>query len=105
MMISIFNRDENLMNIAVHGIRIYLMTLPILGIVIIGPSYFQAIGKAKYSMFLSLLRQCILLIPLMFILPEIFNLTGVWFVQPIADIISAIIIVVFLAREFKNFRI
>ena len=104
IMISIFNRDESLMNIAVYGIRIYLMTLPILGIVIIGPSYFQAIGKAKHSMVLSLLRQCILLIPLILVLPKAFNLTGVWFVQPIADIISAIIIVVFLAGEFKNFR-
>ena len=55
-------------------------------------------------MVLSLLRQCILLIPLILVLPKAFNLTGVWFVQPIADIISAIIIVVFLAGEFKNFR-
>lgn len=100
--ISIFSKEKELINIGIGGLRIYLSTLPILGIAIIGPTYFQAIGKASYSMFLSLLRQCILLIPLLIILSNKFSLIGVWIAQPVADIISAIIIVVFLAKNFKS---
>lgn len=100
--ISIFNRDVELMNIAVTGLRRYSVTLPLLGLVFIGPSYFQAIGKAKHSMFLNLLRQLIIFIPIVFVLPRIFGLTGVWLVQPLADIISASIIFIFIYFEFKK---
>ncbi|MGG7177924.1 MATE family efflux transporter [Clostridium paraputrificum] len=100
--IGIFNRDPELMRIAVGGIRIYLLTLPLIAVAIVGPVYFQAIGKAKYSMFLSLLRQFILLIPIIIILPKFIGLPGVWVAQPISDIISAIVIGVFLFREFKR---
>ncbi|HAX72778.1 MAG TPA: MATE family efflux transporter, partial [Firmicutes bacterium] len=65
--ISLFNNDEELLGITVNGIRIYLMMLPLVSIVITGSSYFQSIGKAKIAMFLSLLRQLILLLPLFLI--------------------------------------
>jgi Na+-driven multidrug efflux pump len=55
-------------------------------------------------MFLSLLRQVILLIPLYLILPNYFGLNGVWFAGPIADGISAIITGTFLYREIKKLR-
>lgn len=100
--VGIFSNDETLMKIAVDGVRIYLITLPLLGISVVGPVYFQSIGKAKYSMFLSLLRQCILLIPLLIILPSKFGLMGVWLAQPAADIIASIVIFVFLKMEFKK---
>ena len=100
--IGIFNKDEKLMSIAVEGIRLYLLTFPIVGVSIVGPIYFQSIGKAKHSMFLSLLRQIILLVPLLAILPKYFGLKGVWLVQPTSDLISAIIAVIFLRVEFKK---
>ncbi|MEG0295753.1 MAG: MATE family efflux transporter [Clostridium sp.] len=100
--VGIFSNDETLMKIAVDGVRIYLITLPLLGISVVGPVYFQSIGKAKHSMFLSLLRQCILLIPLLIILPSKFGLMGVWLAQPAADIIASIVIFVFLKMEFKK---
>ncbi|MCC0762932.1 MATE family efflux transporter [Clostridioides sp. ES-S-0006-03] len=99
--IGIFNKDSNLMEIAVRGININLITLPIMGISIVGPVYFQCVSKVKHSMFLTLLRQFILFIPLIIVLPIRFNLDGVWLAQPIADFIAMIIVLLFLRREFK----
>ena len=100
--IGIFNKDPELMTIAVNGLRVYSLTLPLIGLAIVGPVYFQAIGKAKYSMFLGLLRQFILLIPIIFILPKFVGLSGVWIAQPLADIIASGVIIVFLLREFNK---
>lgn len=56
-------------------------------------------------MFLTLLRQFILFIPLVIILPIQFNLDGVWLAQPIADFIAMIIVLLFLKREFKTSQV
>lgn len=100
--IGIFNKDKELTKLAIKGINMNLFTLPIVAIAIIGPVYFQCIGKAKQSMFLILLRQFIVLIPLILILPKFLNLNGVWLAQPISDIVSVIIVLIFLNKEFKN---
>ena len=76
--VGIFTKDETLMNIAVEGININLITLPIVGISVLGSVYFQSIGRAKKSMFLSLLRQVIILIPVIIIVPKDLGLKGVW---------------------------
>lgn len=102
LFVGIFNKDSQLMAIAVRGIRINLSTLPIMGIAIIGPVYFQCIGKAKHSMVLTLLRQFILLIPLLLLLPIRFGLDGVWLAQPLADTIAMVIILIVLRKEFKK---
>lgn len=99
--VSIFTKDKDLMNLAVNGININLITLPTIGISILGAVYFQCIGRAKLSMILSILRQVIILIPVILVVPKIFGLNGVWFSQPIADIGAMIIISFFLVREFK----
>ncbi len=103
--VGIFNKDSDLMDIAVRGISLNLITLPIMGISIVGPVYFQCISKVKHSMFLTLLRQFILFIPLIIVLPIQFNLDGVWLAQPVADFIAMIIVLLFLKREFKTSRV
>ena len=87
--IKIFNDDPKLIEIGVSGIKIYLAMLPVIGFQAISTNYFQAVGKAKTSMFLSLLRQVILLIPLLIILPKYFGLTGVWLAGPTSDLLSS----------------
>ncbi|WWU64471.1 MATE family efflux transporter [Clostridium baratii] len=99
--ISIFSTDSELMSVAIGGLRVYALTLPLIGVILIGPAYFQAIGKVKQSMFLSVLRQVIVLIPVLYILPKFINLDGVWVAQPITDIVSSLIIVFLLVKEFK----
>jgi putative MATE family efflux protein len=101
--IKMFNDDPRLVAIGSKGIRIYLFMLPITGFQIISGNYFQSVGKAKISMFLSLLRQVILLIPLYIILPKIFNnLTSIWFAGPIADATASILTGIFLFRELRH---
>ena len=78
------------------------MTLPLLGVCVLGPIYFQSIGKIKQSMFLTLLRQVILFIPIISVISKFMGMKGVWMSQPIADILAAIIITVFLVREIKH---
>jgi putative MATE family efflux protein len=102
VIIGFFNKDPELMGISIKGIRIYLLVLPIVGISITGSNFMQSIGKAKQSMFLSLLRQVILLIPLITILPRIFKLDGIWIAQPTSDIISTAVTAFMLLKEFKG---
>lgn len=100
--VSVFNDDPTLTEMAVEGMKIFLFALPILGISVVGPNYFQSIGKARISLFLSLLRQVILFIPLLFILPRFMGLKGIWFAMPISDVITALLTLYFLRREMKR---
>lgn len=101
--INIFVSDSaEIMNYGKDGLRIYLLALPVVGFQVVAGNYFQAIGKAGKSIFLSLLRQVIVLIPLLIILPKVLGLTGVWISAPISDAVSSIITALFLIKEWKR---
>lgn len=104
-LISLFNKDKELLDISIQGIKIYLFMMPISVIAITSPNYFQSIGKINTSIFLSLLRQVVLFIPLLIILPKYFGIIGVWLAQPIADLIASIISSIFLIKEFKDINV
>jgi Na+-driven multidrug efflux pump len=100
-----FAKDApELLKLGSQGIRIDLMFLPIIGYQVTAANYFQAIGKAKVSIFLGFLRQVIVLIPIILILPRFFGLTGLWLSQPIADIIAALLTSYFLYKEMIAIR-
>lgn len=101
-MIMAFNNDPELVNIGVNGIRIFLCMLPLVGGQIIVTNYFQSIGKVKISMFLSLLRQVILLIPCLIILPIFKGLNGVWLAGATSDFISVIITMLVFKKFSKE---
>ena len=69
-------------------------------------NFFQSIGKAKISVFLSLSRQLVFLIPLLLLLPTLYGVDGVWWSMPVADTISAlvtaVIMVLFMRRINKQ---
>jgi putative MATE family efflux protein len=100
--IKLFNDDSALVNLGTTGIRIFLFMLPVVGFQAISANFFQSIGKAKISIFLGLLRQVILLIPLYLILPKFFGLTGVWLAGPISDFSASLITGIMLLREMKK---
>ena len=104
LLISIFNRDEQLVGIASTGMRIFLLMLPVVGAQVISSNYFQSIGKAKISMFLSLLRQVILLIPCLIILPKIFGLTGVWLAGAVSDGLSSLITLIIFFMSVRKLK-
>jgi Na+-driven multidrug efflux pump len=78
---------------------------PIIGSQIVITNFFQSIGKAKISIFLSLTRQFLFLIPALLVLPPIYGLTGAWAAMPFTDglatIVSATTIFIFI-RKFKG---
>lgn len=101
-LVGIFNKDPELMAISVNGIRLYMAVLPIIGISVIGGVFIQSIGKAKMSMVLSLLRQVILLIPFIIILPKFMGLKGVWIAQPVSDVIAVALTGIVVYRELNR---
>lgn len=103
--VSIFTDDIRLKEICLKGINIYLSTMPLVGICILGPIYFQSIGKVKHSIFLTLLRQVILFIPIISVVSKVMKMRGIWLSQPIADILASLIICIFLFKEIKSRRI
>jgi len=104
-LIRMFDGEGTMARVAVPGLRLYSITVPIVGISIIGANYFQAIGKASKAMFLSLLRQVIILIPMILILSKTAGLTGIWLAQPISDFICTLVIISFLVKEFRSYKV
>lgn len=101
--ISMFNStDKSLIEIGSTGIAVFLCMLFIVGSQTACVNYFQSVGKAKNSMFLSLLRQVVLLIPLVLILPHFFKLNGIWMAGPISDLCSSFVTYYFISREIKE---
>lgn len=80
--------DPALTQLAAHALVTFFTLLPIIGFQVIGANYFQAIGKPIQSTILSLSRQVLFFIPLLFILPQFWGIEGVWRTAPIADILS-----------------
>ncbi|MEG2017901.1 MAG: MATE family efflux transporter [Clostridium sp.] len=103
MLVGMFNKDPELMKLTVNGIKKYALAMPLIGIPIVGTNYIQSIGKAKMAMVLSLLRQVIVLIPCIMILPQFLQLDGVWFSQPTADTIATVITALVLVKEVKRY--
>lgn len=101
-LIKFFNSDQSLLNSTTEGLKLYLFSLPLCALTITAPNYFQSVGKSKLSIWLVILRQIILLIPLLLILPKFLGLNGVWLAQPITDLMSAIISFYLIRREFKQ---
>lgn len=100
--IRLFNNNSELIALGSTGLQISLILLPIIGFQVIGASYFQAAGKAGYSIFLSMSRQVIILIPAILILPRFLGLTGIWSAMPVADVVSALITGTYLWLELRK---
>ena len=103
LIIKGFNNDsETLYQIAHRGLRLVVLAMPLIGFQVVASNFFQSIGKAGLSMFATLFRQVIVLIPLLFILPRFFEIDGIWLSYPISDVISAMAVVFMLNREWKR---
>ena len=97
-----FTSDTELIRQAIKAIQINMMMYPFIGYQMVVTNFFQCIGKVKISIFLSLSRQLLFLLPLLAALPHFFGLNGVWAALPSSDFtasfIAAIIILIFVRR-------
>ena len=101
---SIFTKDAAIIEMATWGIRVYMAGAFILGAQIACQQTFIALGNAKTSLFLALLRKIFLLIPLIYILPRFMSnqLLGVFISEPIADVIAGLTTITLFTISFKG---
>ena len=103
-LISIFTDETELIESTIYALRIVILATPTIGVQVIASGMFQALGKALPALFLSLLRQIIILIPLILVIPRFLGINGIWISFPLADLIAFAISLVFYLRELKIFR-
>jgi putative MATE family efflux protein len=102
ILLKMFTTDPTLLSIAVPALRIYCSAMIFIGIQSLGATYYQAIGRGTPAVILGLLRQIILLIPLLLLLPPFMGITGIWVAFPLSDALSAIITGIFLIIGLKK---
>ncbi len=107
---SFFTTDQQLINIAAEGMRFVVFFYPIIGIQMVTTNFFQSIGMARISIFLSLTRQLLFLLPGILIFPHladqlIHNGTwGVWASMPFADFLSVMVSIFMFRYQIKKFK-
>ena len=101
---GIFTHDEALLTMSAEGLRILTIGFPIVGFQMIGTNFFQCLGMVKKSIILSLSRQLLFLLPLLYTLPLWMGANGVWMSFPISDLLSAALTAIFLRRLFRKFN-
>ncbi|MCL5270164.1 MAG: MATE family efflux transporter [bacterium] len=103
-LIGLFTTDPHLIDGGRQALRLMILTMPVVGFQIVGATMFQAIGRPLPAMLLSLSRQCLLLIPLLLLMPRLLGLDGIWLSFPAADAVSALLTAWLMARQLRRLR-
>jgi putative MATE family efflux protein len=98
----LFTTDAALIEASNKAFRLTLIMFWAVGFQIVATNFFQSLGEATKSIFMSLSRQVIFLIPLLFTLPQLWQLNGVWLSFPISDTFATLVAVVLVAIEFHH---
>ena len=93
---AIFTSDQGLIDMAAHGLRICVAMFPVIGAQVVIGNFFQSIGLARTSLFMSLTRQLIFLLPGLLLFPRWWGLDGVWMSMPVSDLLAFLTAVVAL---------
>lgn len=102
-LLSLFGTENTgFTNFAVQCLRIFTFFVILAGFQIVSTQYFQATGQPVKASLLSSLRQLLLLVPLILILPLFFGLQGILYAGPVADVVSAVIVFCFIRVEMKK---
>lgn len=99
-----FTTDSELLAVSAHGLRTVLFAFPIVGFQIVTTNFFQSIGMASKSIFLSLSRQVLFLIPLLLFFPRLWGLNGIWMASPASDVIATLVTLVLLFHQRHIFK-
>ncbi|MBL7123650.1 MAG: MATE family efflux transporter [Actinobacteria bacterium] len=101
--IGIFTNDPEFIAKGIFPLRVVIIFLPLVGIQVLGGGLFQAIGKAKPALIITISRQILFLIPAVLILPIFLGVDGVWLSVPVADFMSLVITGIWLYKEVGSF--
>ncbi|ERI81894.1 MATE family efflux transporter [Bacteroides pyogenes] len=99
---ALFTDSEDLIGLAAEGVRLAVMMFPLVGAQIVIGNFFQSIGKAKISIFLSLTRQLLYLLPCLLLFPQWWGLKGIWISMPVSDALAFVTAIVSLAVFHKK---
>ena len=99
-----FTKDPELIRQAIKAIQINMMMYPIVGFQMVVTNFFQCIGKVKISIFLSLSRQLLFLIPFLIILPQFFKLDGVWASLPSSDFLASLVAAIIMMAYMRRLK-
>lgn len=97
-----FTTDAVLIATTVQALSTAMTAFPVVGFQIVSTTFFQSIGYAAKSIFLSLCRQVLFLIPLLLLLPPIYRLKGIWMAFPISDIIATVVTAAMIAYQLHH---
>jgi len=101
--VGIFTHDKQLLELGSKALRITTLVFPIVGFQMISTNFFQCLGMVNKSILLSLSRQLLFLLPLLYLLPIWYGSDGVWYSFPISDTIATILTFILIGRLFKKF--
>ena len=101
--VSLFTNDPQLIDLAARGLRIMNCGFAFVGFGMVTGNFFQCLGMVRKSIFLSLSRQLLFLLPLIYTLPLWLQETGVWISFPISDTLNVIISTILIVRLFRKF--
>lgn len=100
--IRIFNNDPALTDVTVHSLRIFMIALGLMGMQNACQQTLMALGQAKASIFIAMLRKIVLLIPLAIIFPHFWGTTGIFVAEPVSDFISVSCALCIFAVQFRR---
>ncbi len=104
LIVKPFNPSPPLAAETAKALKIITIMLPFVGYQIVVTNFFQCIGMAGKSIFLSLTRQFLMLLPALFILPKFFGINGVWVSLPTADFVATVLTAVLFYLQVRSFR-
>ena len=99
---AVFTDSDELIGLAVDGLRLTVLMFPFVGAQIVIGNFFQSIGKVKISIFLSLTRQLLYLLPCLLLFPHWWGLKGIWISLPVSDSLAFITAVISLMIYIKK---
>jgi len=101
-LVQIFSQsDSELLDVTLQGMDIFMLSLLVEGTVLLTAVYYQSINRVRAALFIHLGKIFIFLIPLLFILPQFFDLNGVWAASPATEYLMTAVVMVMLSKEFK----
>lgn len=99
-----FTTDETLIAMSVVALRYMMALFLVVGGQMIITNFFQSIGKAQLSIFLSLSRQLIFLVPALIVMPKLWGLDGVWLAMPFSDLVATVMAYVLLWSYLRKLK-
>ena len=103
-MARIFTTDQTQIQMAAEGIRLNMVLFPVIGFQAVITNFFQCIGRVKISIFLSLSRQLLFLLPLVLVLPLFWGLRGVWVSLPASDGVASVVTAIVMWRYMSKIK-